>query len=170
MSRRRSTMLSRALGAAIVATLLAAVVAIAAEPTGAATPAGVVPSSSRLASDVRVDGVHVLLVSTSQDRLAVMVAYRGRKGWLAVHPSAAPTGAEAAWTSTAGAGPVPALSMAYGTTSAADVQVRWSDGTSGDLRPGGDGSWLAVRRGQLSVESVVFRDGTGRVTGTVNAP
>ena len=170
MTRPRISLVTRALGGAIVATMLAAVVAIAAEPTGAKTAAGVVPSSSRLSADVRVDGVHVLLVSTSEDRLAVLVAYHARKGWLAVHPSAAPSGTQAAWTTTTGAGPVPALSMAYGTTTSAAVEVRWSDGSNTDVRPHDDGSWLAVRTGVQSLTQVVFTDASGKVVGTVNAP
>ena len=163
-------LVTRALGAAIVGTLCAGVVAIAAEPTGAATPAGVVPSSSRLADDVTVDGVHVLLVSTDEDRLAVLVAYRGRKGWLAVEPSAAPPAVQTAWTTTAGAGPVPALTMSYGQTQSPRVRVQWSDGRVSDVAPEPDGSWLAVRPGQLGVERVELLDAAGHVVSSVTAP
>ena len=174
MSASRITVVTRALGGAIAATMLAGVVAIAAEPTGAATPAGAVPSSSRLAADVNIDGVHVLLVSTSEDRYGVLVAYHGRKGWLAVHPSAAPAGTQAAWTVTGGAGPVPALAMAYGSVttvsaSVASVEVRWADGTTTEVRPHDDGSWLAVRSGQVSVSQVVLADAAGRAVSTVTA-
>jgi len=166
MKRR---LIHRGLAAAIAGTFCAGVVAIAAEPTGATTAAGVIPSSSRLADDVPIANVHVLLVDTADERLGVVVAYRGRKGWLSVQPMPAPPATQAAWTTTAGHGPVPALSMTYGQTSAARVRVQWWDGEVSDITPQTDGSWLAVRSGAAGVERVDLVDAAGKVVGSVSA-
>jgi hypothetical protein len=163
-------LLPRAIGAGVGAVVVTALVAIGVEPTGAASPAGLVPASSRLAASVPIADVRVLVVSTADDALGVLVAYRGEKGWLAVRPEPVSPATEVAWTSTPGGGPVPALAIAYGRTSGAAVDVQWADGRLDTVRPGDDGTWVDVRRGRAAVSVVRTRDRAGRVTSTVAGP
>ena len=174
MRRPSFRLLPRAVGVGACATLLAGVVAIAVQPTGAPTPAGLIPASSRLAVDRVIGSDHVLLVSTADDRLGVLVAYRSDKGWLAVDAAPVTASAVAAWTSTQGAGPVPALSMTYGRATSrpgvAAVDVAWADGSTTRVAVSDDGSWLAVHPGNVEVAQVRLLAAGNRVVQAVPAP
>jgi hypothetical protein len=84
-----------------------------------------------------------------------------------VRATPAPAGAQTGWTMTSGSGPVPAVSTAYGATTAARVRVEWIDGQIRDVTPLADGSWLTARPGQIPVQRIDLLDAAGRVTQTV---
>lgn len=154
-------------------TVFAGLVVLASLPTGADEPEGVVPEGARLAARADVEGAAVLLLSRGGD-LAIQVAYEGPKGWLGVplSPGKTETPANlstvASRVATAGGGPVPALTAAFGTApgAGARVTVTWADGTRAEAELASDGTWLVARPGVTEVASVVVRRG-GRVEASV---
>jgi hypothetical protein len=162
----------RLLGAAITVVLAAALVALGSLPTGSRTLDGVVPAGARVAGRVPIGDAQVLLLSESGRRLAVLVAYRDAKGWFGVRVDSPPRNAVVAWASTAGATArhVPALSVVYGRTGAAQVRVRWRDGREGSVRPGSDGTFVLARAGQYRSSSVELQGADGATISSVSGP
>jgi hypothetical protein len=148
-----ATVLRRAIAVLVGLVLLAALLALAARPTGSATPEAAVPDDARVSVRRDVDDVAVMLTVRRSD-LSLVVAYRQSKGWFAAPADPVPRSAETSWTSTKGGGEVPALSAAYGRASAGNVRVTWSDQASDTVAVGTDGLWLTVRRGEATVALV----------------
>lgn len=146
------------LAAAMAVILVVGLVALAGFPTGEPTPGGVVPPSGRLAAQTRVADVHVLVAVDSGD-LVGMVAYDGDKGWLSVDLDPVDGSTPAAWASTAGNGPVPALSAVYGRAPGGRVTVEWADGAVHTVTTARDGAYVVAREGQVEVDRVVVADG-----------
>lgn len=144
--------------AGIAVVLVVGLVALAGFPTGEPTPQGLVPPSGRLAAQTRVAGVHVLVVVDSGD-LVGMVAYDGDKGWLSVDLDPVDGATPAAWASTAGNGPVPALSAVYGRAPGDRVSVEWADGVVDTVATARDGAYVVAREDQVEVDRVVAADG-----------
>jgi len=144
--------------AAIV--IVTGLVAIASQPTGAASPGATVHAGGRVAASAPIDRARVLLVAERGD-LHLQVAYPTAKGWLTV--VLAPVGGDTAvaWTSTSGKGPVPAFSAVYGRTDAARVEIAWSDGSAPTAVAVDAGTYLAVREGDARPLSVTAIDGSG---------
>lgn len=149
-----------AAGVALV--LVVGLVALAGFPTGEPTPEDVVPPSARLAARTEVAGVHVLMAVDSGD-LVGMVAYDGDKGWLSVDLDPVGGSTPAAWASTAGNGPVPALSAVYGRAPGDRVSIEWTDGAVDTVATERDGAYVVAREGQVEVARVVVTDGDGVV-------
>lgn len=145
-----------AAGAAVI--LAVGLVALAGFPTGEPTPQDVVPPSGRLAAQAQVGGVHVL-VAVDSGELVGMVAYDGDKGWLSVDLDPVDGSTPAAWVSTAGNGPVPALSAVYGRTPGDRVRIEWADGAVDTVATERDGAYVVGREGQTEVDRVVVTDG-----------
>jgi hypothetical protein len=162
--------LRHAITGVAVVVLVAALVAFASLPTGAATRDAVVPADARVAATGAVGDARVLLLS-QRGRLRLLVAYHRSKGWFGVPVAPAPPGSPVAWAATRGSGIVPALSAVYGCIDGVQskVRVRWADGRGTDASPAGDGAYLVVRRGRVRVAdvSVVAADGS---TTSLGAP
>jgi len=168
--RRVLRVLPGALAGVAAAAILATVVAVAVDRNGKSVDEALVPASSRLATQVHLGPAHVLLVSGADKTLSVLVAYQSHKGWLGAQSGSAPLGAIAAWTSTRAEGPVPALSVAYGTAHAAKIRVHWVDGRVDVVRPEKDGSWLDVRRGRVPTTQVELLGSDGHLLSAVAGP
>lgn len=136
--------------------VFASLVLLASLPTGGDDPADVVPDGARLAAQAPVDDAHVLLLSES-GRLRVQVAYRDTKGWLAASLGQRGDDVVAARTSTAGGGPVPALTAVFGRPPGDQVTVTWADGKVDEAVVESDGAFLVARAGVHDSESVVVR-------------
>lgn len=141
--------------------LTAALVGLASVPTGAQTAEATVPDGRRVAASTTAAGVRVMVLS-SGSRLALLVAYRGEKGWHGVDVDPAPAGAVVAWASTRGGGEIPALSAVYGRATGARVRVRWADGRVAEVVPESDGTYVVARTGVVrsAAVTVVGEDGT----------
>jgi hypothetical protein len=159
----------RVLLLAAAAVLAAALVGLASVPTGAETVQGTVPDGRRIAASAPVAGVRVLVLSSGQ-RLSLLVAYRGEKGWHGVAVDPAPANALAAWAATRGGGDVPALSAVYGRATGARVQVRWADGRVADATPASDGTYLVARPGLVRSRHVTVLGDDGAVLTEVAGP
>ena len=151
------------LTAAGIVAIAAALVVFASLPTGAATRDEVVPSDARIAASRPVGDVRVLLLS-QRGRLRLLVAYHRSKGWFAVRVAPAPQGSPVAWAATRGSHSIPPLSAVYGRVDGTRARVRWTDGREADAGLGGDGSYLAVRRGRVRVGGVVVTASDGTTT------
>lgn len=144
--------------AGVAVLLVVGLVAVAGFPTGEPTPEDVVAPSARLAAQTEVAGVHVLVAVDSGD-LVGMVAYDGEKGWLSVALDPVDGSTPAAWASTAGNGPVPALAAVYGRAPGDRVTVEWADGAVDTVATERDGAYVVGREGQTEVDRVVVIDG-----------
>jgi hypothetical protein len=142
--------------------VVAGLVAVGAEPSGAASPEAAVTGGDRVAARVDVGKAVVSLVSDAGD-LRLAVAYRAAKGWFTADVEPLPDGATAAWTATDGRDAVPALSAAYGRATGSSVAVEWADGQRSETRTASDGVWLVARAGRVEARSVETHDENGRV-------
>lgn len=161
--------MTRLLAVAVGVVLAAALVGLAALPTGAPHAEAVVPPDSRVAGTAVVDGARVLLVSKA-GRLRVVIAYRGDKGWFGARATAPPAHTAVAWTATRGAGPVPALSAVYGRVTGATVQVQWADGRASRAVTATDGTFVTARAGRVRARAVLVRGANGDVVERVAGP
>ena len=143
----------RAIAVVVGLVLFAALLALAARPTGSATPEASVPDDARVSVRRDVGAVAVMLTVRRND-LSVVVAYHESKGWFAVPADPVPRTIETSWTSTKGGGGVPPQSAAYGRASSGSVRVTWSDGASDAGEVGTDGLWLVARRGEATIARV----------------
>lgn len=159
----------RAVALAIALALSAALLALAARPTGASTPEASVAEDARVSVRRDVGAVAVMLTVRRND-LSVVVAYHDSKGWFAAPADPVPRSTETSWTSTKGGGAVPALSAAYGRASAGRVRVTWDDDASDTVAVGTDGLWLAVRGGGAALARVDRLAPDGSVLSTEPAP
>jgi hypothetical protein len=159
--------MSRLVGWASGLVLAAGLAAIAVQPTGSAGVAGSVPTQDRLITTVAVGPARVLLLADLTGALGVQVDYPSPKGWLAVRPPVVPLATTIAWTSTPGAGPLPALSAAFGQATGARVRLAWSDGVTQTVPVTADGSWLSARSVVAALSQVWVVDARGRVLLTV---
>ena len=159
----------RALATWIGLALISGLLALAAAPTGAASPEATVPSDARIAARHDLAPVVVLLTVAHGD-LAIVVAYHRPKGWFAATAESLPRSVETSWTATDGAGPVPPLAVAYGHASAGTVRVAWDDGSSDVVPVASDGLWLAARRGRLHLSRVTRAARDGSITSEETAP
>lgn len=151
----------RLVGAAIALVLLAALLALGAQPTGSATPEATVASDARVA--VRRDvGPVVVMLTVARGDLTLVVAYHESKGWFAAPVDPVPRSVETTWTSTRGGDGIPPLSAAYGRAAPGKVRVAWADNASETVTVGTDGLWLAARTGQVELAAVqrLAPDGT----------
>jgi hypothetical protein len=162
--------LRHAITAVAVVAIVAALVAFASMPTGAATRDAVVPADARVAATGAVGDARVLLLS-QRGRLRLLVAYHRSKGWFGVPVAPAPQGSPVAWAATRGSSVVPSLSAVYGRTDGSPVgvqlRVRWADERQTLATPASDGAYLVVRRGRVRVAdvSVVAADGSATSLG-----
>jgi hypothetical protein len=158
-------------GAAVVA-IVAALVAFASLPTGAATRDAVVPADARVAATGTVGDTRVLLLS-QRGRLRLLVVYHRAKGWFGVPVAPAPQGSPVAWAGTRGSAVVPSLSAVYGrvegSADRSHVRVRWADGHQTVTSPASDGAYLAVRRGRVRAADVAVVAVDGSTT-SLGAP
>jgi hypothetical protein len=157
-----STTTRRLVGGGIAVVLLAALLALGAQPTGSPTPEATVPADARVVVRRDVGSVAVML-TVSRGDMALVVAYHESKGWFAAPVDPVPRSVETTWTSTPGGGAVPALSAAYGRATAGRVRVTWSDTASDTVTVSSDGLWLATRRGQAQIARVERLEPDGRV-------
>lgn len=153
----RARVLGLAAGAAVLVAVSGLVV-VAALPTGASSAAAVVADGLRIAATASVDDAEVLVATDGRQPRAVL-AYRGPKGWLGAELGRAPRGAAAAWATTEGEGPVPAVSVVFGRADGDRVEVRWVDGTTTTAVPSADGHYVAVREGSDAPATVTVRRG-----------
>lgn len=163
------TVVHRALAALIALVLVSGLLAVAAAPTGAATP------ESALASDARVSarrdvGRAVVFLTVQHGDLTMVVCYPGAKGWFAAAAAPVPRSVELSWTSTRGDGPIPALAAAYGHAAGGIVRVRWADGAVDSTTVGSDGLWLAARAGPVALDGVDILGADGSVVSSETAP
>lgn len=142
-----------------------ALVLLASLPTGANEATGVVADGSRLAARERLDDVWVFLVSDA-GRLRLQVAYEGPKGWLSASLDPQSADVVAARSTTAGGGPIPPFTAVYGRAPGERVEVHWADGTTATVDPESDGSYVAVRAGDVRVDDVVVSNGAVVVIAT----
>ena len=159
----------RALVAAVVLELAVALVGLAALPTGAATPEGVVPRNARVAARADVRDARVLLLSEG-GRLRVLVAYPEDKGWFGVGVRRPPPTASVAWAATPGSDDIPPLAVLYGRLDGARVVVRWQDGEVQEARPASDGTFLAARGGRVRSNTVEALGPDGSVLTRIDGP
>lgn len=147
--------------------MLAGLVVVGGAPTGAPTPAGVVPSGGRVAARTAVEGAVVMVVAEGAERYLV-VAHRGAKGWFGLHPPRSRPDAPVAWTATTGGRGLPPLAAAYGREpGAARVSVAWADGRRQSGRVALDGTWLVARPGRVALREVRLVDAGGQVVARV---
>ena len=158
----------RVLGLAAAALFVAGVVGLVMLPTGASSAAAVVPDGSRVEATATVRGARVMVLSRGA-RVHVFVAYERNGGWHGVEVEAPPPDSAVAWAATRGGSGVPALSVVYGRTPAARVQVTWADGSKTDGAIKGD-AWLVTRPGHVRSSSVTVFAADGAVVSTVEGP
>ena len=159
----------RVLVAAVAVELVVALIGLAALPTGASTPEGVVPKNARVAARSQVHDARVMLLSES-GRLRVLVAYPGDKGWFGVQVRRPPATASVAWAATRGTDDIPALTVVYGRLDGARVRVRWQDGDAQEVAPASDGTFLAVRAGRVRSDAVEVLAPDGALLTLVEGP
>jgi hypothetical protein len=164
-----TTRATRTLAASIAIVLAAALVGLAALPTGATRADAIAPVSSRVAGSVPLGDVRVVLLSDG-GRLRIAVAYRDDKGWFSVRGTTPPGDAAVAWTATRGGGPVPPLSAVYGRAEGATVEVRWVDGRVSRTTPATGGTFVVARRGHVRSQVLLVRAANGDVTDRVEGP
>ena len=150
--------------------LVAALVSLAALPTGAATPEAVVPGGARVAATTPVGGDARVLLLSDRGRLRVLVAYRGEKGWFAVPVKPPPRTASVAWAATSGGGRIPALSLVYGRLDGARVRVHWNGGATQETAAAPDGTFLVAKRSRLRSAAVEAVAADGAVLTRVEGP
>lgn len=149
------------LGAVAGLLLAVGLAAVASFPTGAPGPTRLLPPGARLAASAPVDGVRVLLTVQGGELVGV-VAWKGEKGWHGIDLDPVPGSTAAAWSTTAGEGPVPALSVVYGRAPGRVVGVGWADGRRASVRTEEDGSYVVARPGRHRVARVTVADERGR--------
>ena len=154
---------------AVALLLTAALIGLASVPTGAQTAEATVPDGRRVAASTTVAGVRVMTLS-SGSRLALLVAYRGEKGWHGVDVDPAPAGAVVAWASTRGGGEIPALSAVYGRATGTRVRVRWADGRAVEVVPKSDGTYVVARTGVVRSAAVTVLGEDGSTLSEVQGP
>jgi len=159
----------RALGALIALVLLAALLAIAAAPTGATTPEATVPADARISARRDV-GSSVAFLTVRRGELSVVIAYHRSKGWFGASSGAVPRSVDVSWTMTKGDGPVPALATAYGRAGGGTVRVTWTDGRVDTVAVGTDGLWFVARTGTATIGGVDVLNADGSVLTRQAAP
>ena len=158
----------QALWALTLATLAAAIIAYASIPTGASSPAGVVPRDGRLVVEQPAGSARAIVAARPQT-LQLIVAVHKPKGWFGLRVADTSTDGFS-WASTAGARGVPALSAVFGKADGASVRVRWADGTQTTAVVQSDGVFLAVRMGRIRSLSLAILDARGRILKEVPGP
>ncbi len=158
-----ATLVRRLVGGACAVLVLAALLALASRPTGAASPEAAVGSDARVSVRRDVGAVAVLLTVRHGD-LALVVAYHESKGWFSAPVDPVPRAAQTSWTATRGGGSVPALSAAYGRAAGGTVRVTWDDKRIDTVSVGSDGLWLAARDGRAHISQVDRVGADGSVT------
>ena len=111
----------RALGAWITLAILAALLAVAAAPTGATSPEATVGQDARIAARRDVGSVAVLL-TVARGELAIVVAYPGQKGWFSATADPVPRTVDTSWTSSTGNRSIPPFAAAYGRAAPGSVR------------------------------------------------
>lgn len=161
---------TRGLGLASAALLVASVVGVVAQPSGAASADDVVPDGARVAARAPVGDARVMVLARGSQRV-LLVAYERDDEWHKVEVAPPPARSAAAWAATRGGRGVPALSAVYGRTEADIVRVEWADGgNTPDVTARPDGTFLVARPGHVRSKSVMMLAADGTVVSTVDGP
>jgi hypothetical protein len=141
----------------LVALFALALFRFGARESTSATLEGVVDQDGRIVTQHVLGEVHALLVERG-DAFQLLMAYRVRDGWVALHVPQPLPPSEYAVEVSMGHAPVPPFTGVYGRVrgtlpdGGVMVRIAWSDGP--ENVPLIDGGFLAVRDGRFSVERV----------------
>ena len=163
----------RILTVAIGVLLVGNAVALAALPGGEKRLADVIPAKQQIIVSHPIGKARVLLLGDGKPngKLQVLVAYKQRDRWHAVHVRPVAGKSAAAWAATEGSGPVPAFSAVWGVApdNSPKVVVQWKDGKSDEVVPV-QGAYLVVRRGRVESKGVELSPAPPTTTTTAPAP